>query len=147
MIAKRTVLVVDNEAGTRESLRWMLKANYQVRVAENPLAALNMMEQEPMDMVLSDILMEPFDGITLLQKIKAKDKAMPVVMMTAPASTGSSSGSWVKSMQSVGQTLAHSRQPSAHLEGSNSGRPRKRSTSVGSVPGQAMVLCPCCKRL
>ncbi len=83
MIAKRTVLVVDNEAGTRESLRWMLKANYQVRVAENPLTALNMMQQEPMDMVLSDILMEPFDGIALLQKIKAKDKAMPVVMMTA----------------------------------------------------------------
>ena len=64
MIAKHTVLVVDNEAGIRESLRWLLKPNYQVRLAENPVEALRMMQEESVDVVFRDILMEPFDGIS-----------------------------------------------------------------------------------
>ena len=85
MIAKNTVLVVDNEAGTRESLRWLLKTNYQVRLAENPMVALRVLAEESIDVVLSDILMEPFDGITLLRRIKAMDATIEVVMMTAVA--------------------------------------------------------------
>ncbi len=83
MIANHTVLVVDNEAGTRESLRWLLKNEYQVRLAENPLAALRTIEEESIDVVFSDILMEPFDGISLLKRIKAMDSSIEVVMMTA----------------------------------------------------------------
>ncbi len=83
MITKYTVLVVDNEAGTRESLRWLLKTDYQVRVAENPLLALRMITEESVDVVFSDILMAPFDGISLLRRIKAIDAEIEVVMMTA----------------------------------------------------------------
>ena len=83
MIAKHTVLVVDNELGTRESLHWILKSNYQTRLAENPVVALRMMEEEPVDVVFSDILMGPFDGISLLQRIKEINPTVEVVMMTA----------------------------------------------------------------
>ena len=83
MIAKHTVLVVDNELGTRESLRWLLKADYQVRLAENPVEALRMMQEEPVDVVFSDILMGPFDGIDLLRRIKEANPTVEVVMMTA----------------------------------------------------------------
>ena len=83
MIANHAVLVVDNEAGTRESLRWLLKMICQVRLAEDPMIALRIIREESIDVVFSDILMEPFDGITLLRRIKAMDSTIEVVMMTA----------------------------------------------------------------
>src|SRR5437868_3415914 len=49
-------------------------------------------------------------------------------------------------MAPVGHASAHSRQPSGHLAASITGRPRKRSGSVGSWAGYAMVRCPCFKR-
>jgi DNA-binding NtrC family response regulator len=81
------VLVVDDELGPRESLRMILKPAYEIEVAESGAAALEVLGGgfHP-DLVFMDIKMPHMDGIELLQRIKAIDASIEVVMITAYAS-------------------------------------------------------------
>ena len=61
------ILIVDDEPGIRESLRMVLKNEYQCDVAANAKEALESFQESPPDLVLLDILMPDMDGITLLE--------------------------------------------------------------------------------
>ena len=81
-----TVLVVDDEIGPRESLRAILKPDYQVLVATEGEQAVRFVEQQPIDVVLLDLRMPGLSGLEVLEKIKAIDPSIEVIVVTGYAS-------------------------------------------------------------
>jgi two-component system response regulator FlrC len=79
-----TILIVEDDPALREALSDTLElAGYPVRVAAEGGDALEILNQEPVGMVVSDVQMRPMDGHTLLREIKATHPEMPVLLMTA----------------------------------------------------------------
>jgi DNA-binding NtrC family response regulator len=77
------VLIVDDEASFRTSLKGALKKGYQIVEAANSDEALNQMAESPPDVVLLDISMPGMDGLETLRKIRAIDDYPAVIMVTA----------------------------------------------------------------
>ncbi|MFH1115914.1 MAG: sigma-54 dependent transcriptional regulator [Pseudomonadota bacterium] len=81
-----TVLVVDDEKNYLVVLEDMLEdEGYQVLTASSGAEALEFIQTKPVDTVLSDIKMPGMTGIELLDRIKAVDPDLPVILMTAYA--------------------------------------------------------------
>jgi signal transduction histidine kinase len=76
------VLVIDDEMGPRESLRMLLKPNYQVHTADNVEAGLRILREKKPDAVISDIRMPGTSGIEGLRKIREIDPHVAVIMLT-----------------------------------------------------------------
>jgi DNA-binding NtrC family response regulator len=84
---KVKILVVDDEAIARESLGdWLKDAGYQVLAAENGPQALEVMEKEKPDIMITDLVMPGMDGIELMKRAKAQQPKIEVVIITAYAS-------------------------------------------------------------
>src|SRR5512140_3280936 len=82
-IAMISVLVVDDESGIRASLSGILEdEGYNVWTAETGEQALAAMEDRSYDVVLLDIWLPGMDGLTVLENIKAREKAPEVVMIS-----------------------------------------------------------------
>jgi len=77
----RCVLIVDDETLIRDLCQRVL-TDYRVLQAGNGKEALDILRQQSVDVVLSDIMMPDMDGLTLLQKAKELDPTQVVVMMT-----------------------------------------------------------------
>ena len=84
MASERTVLVVDDEANLRKVLSAHLRREgFAVVTAENGVEALDLMEHQPVDVVLTDLRMAPMDGLALLERVQHRHPGRPVVMLTA----------------------------------------------------------------
>jgi two-component system CheB/CheR fusion protein len=84
------VLVVEDEADTRELLRAILaRCGAEVTVAANGEAALQALERAPFDVLVSDIAMPGGDGYDLIRKVRALDaeraRSVPALALTAYA--------------------------------------------------------------
>jgi DNA-binding NtrC family response regulator len=82
-IPKPTVLVVDDERGTREGLERALRERYEVRVAEDGEKALTFLEAEPVAVLITDLKMPGMDGLTLLKRAVALQRPPLCIVMTA----------------------------------------------------------------
>jgi two-component system response regulator AtoC len=82
-MGRERVLIVDDEAGVRESLRMILKDRYDLEAAATGEEALELIDREAPDVVLLDILMPGIDGIEVLERVKANPAAPQVIMLTA----------------------------------------------------------------
>ncbi len=81
----KKVLVVDDERGVRESMRMLLKDDYQVSIASNGRDAIALLGKVQPDVVLLDLRMPDMNGIDVLQSIKAVDPNIEVILVTAYA--------------------------------------------------------------
>jgi DNA-binding NtrC family response regulator len=79
----RSVLIVDDEIGARESLKMILKNNYEVFLAKNAEEAFFQIKEHSPDVILLDILLPDLDGLKVLERIKQNDPGMVVIMITA----------------------------------------------------------------
>jgi two-component system response regulator AtoC len=77
------VLIVDDEVGTRESLRMLLKNNYEVFLAKDAEETFLQLKEHSPDIVLLDIILPDLDGLKVLEKIKQKEPDVIVIMITA----------------------------------------------------------------
>jgi putative two-component system response regulator len=77
-----SVLIVDDEAGPRESLRMILKPIYDVHTVENGQDALNFLSQEKVDLVTLDLNMPGLSGIEVLPEIKKLQPDLDVIIIT-----------------------------------------------------------------
>src|SRR6266481_5374002 len=77
------VLVVDDDPGLRESLRVILEDDYEVLDVPDGLQALEVVRSYQVDLVLLDIRMPGMDGITVLERMKALDEQIEVILVTA----------------------------------------------------------------
>ena len=82
------ILVVDDEPSMREMLRIVLRRDgYDVVLAENGKAALDRLQSQPFDLLLSDIRMPDLSGVEVLRTAKEINRDLVAFMMTAFAST------------------------------------------------------------
>lgn len=82
------ILVVDDDSSIRNMLTFVLnKSGYEPTGVEDGESALDKLRKETFDLIISDIKMPGISGIDLLKKIKAIDGEIPVIMITAYAST------------------------------------------------------------
>src|SRR3954468_10658140 len=76
------VVIIDDEMGPRESLRMLLKPNYQVHTAENVETGLQLVREIHPDVIISDIRMPGASGIDGLRRIREIDPHVAVIMLT-----------------------------------------------------------------
>lgn len=76
------VLVIDDEMGPRESLRMLLKPNYQVHTADSVEAGIRLLREKQPDAVITDIRMPGTNGIDGLRRIREIDPHVAVIMLT-----------------------------------------------------------------
>jgi two-component system response regulator PilR (NtrC family) len=82
------ILVVDDERSMRELLAIVLRREgYEVLLAENGRAAIELLEREPVDLLISDIKMPDLSGVEVLRAAKKIDQDILGIMITAFAST------------------------------------------------------------
>ena len=79
-----TILVVEDDRELRQLFNRVLTQNgYFVREAENGKAALDALEQEYVDLIISDIMMPVMDGYELVRSLRDAGIQIPVLMITA----------------------------------------------------------------
>src|SRR2546430_17157806 len=76
------VLVIDDEVGPRESLRMLLKPDYQVRTADCVEAGIKLLKEKSPDTIVMDMRMPGMTGIDGLRKIREIDPHLSVIMLT-----------------------------------------------------------------
>ncbi len=76
------ILVIDDEIGPRESLRMLLKPNYQVHTADSVDAGIRLLQEKHPDAVITDIRMPGSNGIDGLRRIREIDPHVAVIMLT-----------------------------------------------------------------
>lgn len=79
----KSILVVDDEVGARESLKMILKKDYQVFLAKNAEEAFRQMETCNPDVILLDLILPDMDGLRVLEKLKQTFPDQIVIMITA----------------------------------------------------------------
>jgi DNA-binding NtrC family response regulator len=80
---KPTLLIVDDEKTTREGLRAALEERYDVYIAEDAKAAMNLLEAENFEVLLTDFRLPNEDGMKLISRAKSLPKPPICILMTA----------------------------------------------------------------
>jgi DNA-binding NtrC family response regulator len=86
MTKKSRILVVDDEAAMRESLKdWLTEDGYDVGLSASGEEGLNMAQESSWDVVLLDLKMPGMDGLETLRRLKELREDAEIIMMTAYA--------------------------------------------------------------
>ena len=80
---KGTLLIVDDEDGPRQSLNVIFRNEYELLMAADGPTAIQLAEQNRVDVAVCDIKMQGMSGIEVLERLKFVDPGIEVVMMTA----------------------------------------------------------------
>jgi len=81
-----SVLVIDDEQLMRDFVKETLsRAGYNVAVASDGVTGIEMLEKQPVDLVVTDLKMPQMDGLEVLRRIKTRFPGVNVVVMTAYA--------------------------------------------------------------
>ncbi len=81
------ILVVEDETGIREGLAELLECEgYEVRQAADGAEALECYRRRRPDLMLLDIVMPRKNGLAVCSEIRASDKELPILFLTARAS-------------------------------------------------------------
>ncbi len=90
------LLVDDNADGTSARLSVLEELGYKVVPARCGAEALQLIETQPFDLVITDYRMSPIDGLELIEKLRASSYTNPIILLTGfadnlglrPESTG-----------------------------------------------------------
>jgi signal transduction histidine kinase/DNA-binding response OmpR family regulator len=82
-----TILLVEDHADMRQYIAGHLGAHYRVMEASNGQKALEILENEMPDLIVSDLMMPEMDGMALLRAIRRKQETedLPFILLTAKA--------------------------------------------------------------
>src|SRR5512140_3526699 len=78
-----TLLIVDDEKTTREGLRAALEDRYDVYLAEDAKVAVDLLEREHFDVLLTDFRLPNEDGMKLIARAKSLSRPPICILMTA----------------------------------------------------------------
>jgi DNA-binding NtrC family response regulator len=81
---KTSILVVDDEENIVEVMSNALSSEgFSVTATTDPVEAEEMVTEQPFDLVMTDLKMEPIDGLKILRTCRKKDLNLPVIIITA----------------------------------------------------------------
>ena len=78
-----TILIVDDEKHTREGLRRSFEENFDVYTASDAVEALNVLDADQIDLVLTDLRLGGDDGLQLIDRILRRPRPPICILMTA----------------------------------------------------------------
>src|SRR5213082_1119719 len=78
-----TILIVDDEKHTRDGLRRLLEDEYDTYVAEDIRGAMDVLEREPIDLLITDLRLGGDDGMVLTERALKLPHPPICIMMTA----------------------------------------------------------------
>ena len=79
-----SILVCEDDFSIKTMISTKLKQeNYSVHTAQNGQEALNLMEKQQIDLVISDIMMPEMDGYEFVQTLRETKHTLPILMITA----------------------------------------------------------------
>src|SRR5712671_217745 len=78
-----TILIVDDEKHTRDGLRRLLEDEYDTYVAEDIRGAMDVLEREPIDVMITDLRLGGDDGMALIERALKLPHPPICIMMTA----------------------------------------------------------------
>ena len=84
--SQKVILLVEDDSENRRLTKDLLSfQNYRVIEAEDSYQALDILQRDPPDLILTDVSLPGMDGLTLTQKIRAQEKfaRMPIIVLTA----------------------------------------------------------------
>ena len=77
------ILVIDDDESIRAVFTRFLSAQgYRVVCADNGKEGLRLLESDPPDLVITDIMMPEADGLEVVMAIRQKDKKLPVIAIS-----------------------------------------------------------------
>lgn len=81
----RVVLIADDDEDIRRYLNSLLQPFLQTRMAADGVDALRITEQEPVDLIVSDVMMSNLDGYELTKRIRKNPKTsnIPIILLSA----------------------------------------------------------------
>jgi putative two-component system response regulator len=82
MLAKTTILIVDDEAGPRESLKMILSPAHKVILATSGKEALEVLRTTPVDLVTIDLNMPAMKGDELMKTIREDHPSTEIIVIT-----------------------------------------------------------------
>ena len=85
MLTKATILLIDDVPANITSLAGNLRDQYRVIFATNGPDALDLANQQPVDLILLDVMMPDMDGYEVCRRLKANKhtREIPVIFVTA----------------------------------------------------------------
>ncbi|OGS21892.1 MAG: hypothetical protein A3J83_04705 [Elusimicrobia bacterium RIFOXYA2_FULL_40_6] len=78
----KKILIVDDEPGVRDVLKKVLEKSYEITQAKDGLEAVELLNDNSFDLVISDIRMPRKGGVDLLKKVKSNYVTLPFIMIT-----------------------------------------------------------------
>jgi DNA-binding NtrC family response regulator len=80
-----TIVIIDDETDLLDLLKLILteKTDYSILTTSDPKEALDWCREFHADVLISDLRMPQMEGIELLKLLKAQDKTIPFIIMTA----------------------------------------------------------------
>lgn len=82
---RRTILVVDDDQGMRETLRIILDSDHRVLLADTGEIALQILSREAIDAMLLDVQLPGMDGLGVLRLVKQRYPLTEIIMISAVA--------------------------------------------------------------
>jgi DNA-binding NtrC family response regulator len=87
--ARIAILVIDDEAAVRESMKNMLeRKGYRVFTAEDGVEGLQQVRDHAIDIIYSDILMPRMDGLKFLENVRQYNLRAEIIMITGSSTVG-----------------------------------------------------------
>lgn len=86
---RASLLIVDDERGPTESLRMVFKSDFEVYTAPGGKEALDILHEQPIDVVTLDLRMPGMPGVEVMEHIKRHDPDIEIIVVTGYASLDS----------------------------------------------------------
>ncbi|MBN1596528.1 response regulator [candidate division FCPU426 bacterium] len=81
---EKTLLIVDDQEGIRTALHFLLEdSGYIVITAEDGREAVKIIQKQPVDLVITDILMPEMDGLELITFLRKYNPNLPCIAISA----------------------------------------------------------------
>jgi DNA-binding NtrC family response regulator len=82
-VSRPKILIVDDERDMLENCVRILRPHYECVTMDNPKEALQLVESERPDLLLTDLKMPEVDGLMILRRAQEIDSELPVIIFTA----------------------------------------------------------------
>lgn len=85
-----TILIVEDHPQMQQFIRDLLPSHFRKLVAFNGLKALEVLEKEKVDLIISDVMMPQMDGYALVEHLKSSEAhfRIPIILLTALGGEG-----------------------------------------------------------